>query len=144
MAKTLAMSPLVASLLVLPLARPAAAQTNASPVVQEAGRLVDDLIADPGKRDALCAYRAAQEGVGAAQANPGAATALNPGLRALQQQQMQMDAMRHLGAAQGGLRAAADAVDPRFYNAMQAIGLGDMNHYLAASVRIEQLCAPQQ
>lgn len=119
------------------LAGPAQAQGN--PRVEEAARLVGAIIADPTKREALCAYQAALSKMGAAQT--GVSSSVTVGKREAQKQQSQIEAMRKLGAAQGEARMAANRISPEFHAAVETLRIGDPLRYLnLVAVRLRQLC----
>lgn len=106
-----------------------------NPVVEAAAERVDKILADPTKKDALCAYMRAREAVGTAMSGQGT-TGRTPGAR----ERQQIEQFRTLGSAQGAARQAAGAVDPEFYQAMETLRIGDFREGIRVDLALRVLC----
>src|SRR5262245_8571553 len=89
-----------------------------SPTIEAAVATVDKTLADPGKKEALCAYVRARAATGTAASNQAAGTT---GRNPIQRERQQVDQLRALGGAQGAERQAASAVDPEFQRAVEIL-----------------------
>jgi hypothetical protein len=108
------------------------AQTSSPPGkigVEAAVVAVDKVLADPSKKEALCAYARARGAVGAAAPNQA------PGITGQ---------FRTLGSAQGAERQAAAAVDPEFQRAVENLRVGDYMQAIRVELALQTLCKPQQ
>jgi hypothetical protein len=102
---------------------------------------VDKALADPSKKEALCAYARARSAVGAAASNQAAGTT---GRNPIQRERQQVDQLRALGGAQGAEREAAGAVDPEFQRAVEILRVGDYMQAIRVELALQTLCKPQQ
>ena len=112
-----------------------------SPALAEAVATVDKTLADPSKKEALCAFVRARQGVGAAMSNYSAGTT---GRNPITRQRQQIDQLGALGAAQGAERQAAEAVDPEFQRAMEILRIADFREGIRVQIALQMLCKPQQ
>jgi hypothetical protein len=116
-----------------------------NPAIEAAVATVNKIMADPSKKEALCAYARAREGVGAAMSAPAAGpTSRNPILRERQREAQQVDQFRALGSAQGAERQAAGAVDPEFAQAVGILRVGNFMEAIRVDLALRALCTPQQ
>jgi len=121
---------------------PAPAQPpTRNPAVEAAVATVDKALADPSKKEALCAYVRAREGTGAAMSNYSAGTT---GRNPITRERQQIDQLRALGSAQGAERQAAAAVDPEFYRAFESLRIGDFREAIRVDIALQRLCKAQQ
>lgn len=112
-----------------------------NPAVEAAVATVDKALADPSKKEALCAYARARGAVGAAASNHAAGTT---GRNPIQRERQQVDQLRALGSAQGAERQAAGAVDPEFQRAVEILRVGDYMQAIRVELALQTLCKPQQ
>lgn len=112
-----------------------------SPAVEAAVATVDKTLADPSKKEALCAYARARGATGAAASNQAAGTT---GRNPIQRERQQVDQLRTLGSAQGAERQAAAAVDPEFQRAVEILRVGDYMQAIRVELALQTLCKPQQ
>jgi hypothetical protein len=112
-----------------------------SPAIEAAVATADKVLADPSKKDALCAYARARGAVGAAGSNQAAGTT---GRNPMQRERQQVDQLRALGSAQGAEREAAAAVGAEFQRAVEILRVGDYMQAIRVELALQTLCKPQQ
>jgi hypothetical protein len=125
------------------LASSTSAQVN--PLIRDAIDLIERLIGDSAKHDALCSYYSALGQITEA-SKPAPFTALdvlppcNVAARRLREEEKQIEPLRKLGAAQSGERIAANQVDPGFHDAMDTLMIGDTSSWALMTFKIHDLC----
>ena len=119
----------------------APAPAERSPAIEAAVATADKVLADPSKKDALCAYARARGAVGAAASNQAAGTT---GRNPMQRERQQVDQLRALGGAQGAEREAAAAVGAEFQRAVEILRVGDYMQAIRVELALQTLCKPPQ
>ena len=112
-----------------------------NPAVEAAVAMVDKTLADPSKKEALCAYARARGGVGAAASNQAVGTT---GRNPIQRERQQVDQLSALGGAQGAEREAAVEVGAEFQRAVEILRVGDYMRAIRVELALQTLCKPQQ
>jgi hypothetical protein len=112
-----------------------------SPAIEAAVATADKVLADPSKKEALCAYARARGATGVAASNQAAGTT---GRNPIQRERQQVDQLRALGAAQGAEREAAAAVGAEFQRAVEILRVGDFMQAIRIELALQTLCKPQQ
>ncbi len=100
-----------------------------NPAVDAAVATVDKVLADPSKKEALCAYARTRGATGAAASNQAAGIT---------------GQFRTLGSAQGAERQAAGEVDAEFQRAVEILRVGDYMQAIRVELALQTLCKPQQ
>jgi hypothetical protein len=112
-----------------------------NPTVEAAVATLDKALADPSKKEALCAYVRARGAAGAAASNQAAGTT---GRNPIQRERQQVDQLRALGSAQGAERQAAAEVGAEFQRAVEILRVGDYMQAIRVELALQTLCKPQQ
>jgi hypothetical protein len=112
-----------------------------NPAVEAAVATADNVLADPSKREALCAYARARGATGAAASSQAAGTT---GRNPIQRERQQVDQLRALGSAQGAEREAAAAIGAEFQRAVEILRVGDYMQAIRVELALQTLCKPQQ
>jgi hypothetical protein len=112
-----------------------------NPAVEAAVATVDKTLADPSKKEALCAYARARGAVGAAASNQAVGTT---GRNPIQRERQQVDQLRALGSAQGAEREAAVEVGAEFQRAVEILRVGDYMRAIRVELALQTLCKPEQ
>ena len=112
-----------------------------NPAVEAAVATVDKTLADPSKKEALCAYARARGAAGAAASNQAVGTT---GRNPIQRERQQVDQLSALGGAQGAEREAAVEVGAEFQRAVEILRVGDYMRAIRVELALQTLCKPQQ
>jgi hypothetical protein len=128
----------VANAQVPPAPSPPAAR---NPAVEAAVATVNKMLADPSRKEPLCAYARARGATGAAASNQAAGTT---GRNPIQRERQQVEQLRALGSAQGAEREAAAEVGAEFQRAVEILRVGDYMQAIRVELALQTLCKPQQ
>jgi hypothetical protein len=112
-----------------------------NPAVEAAVATVDKTLADPSKKEALCAYARARGAAGAAASNQAVGTT---GRNPIQRERQQVDQLSALGGAQGAEREAAVEVGAEFQRAVEILRVGDYMRAIRVELALQTLCKPEQ
>jgi hypothetical protein len=128
----------VANAQVPPAPSPPAAR---NPAVEAAVATVNKMLADPSRKEPLCAYARARGATGAAASNQAAGTT---GRNPIQRERQQVEQLRALGSAQGAEREAAAEVGAEFQRAVEILRVGDYMQAIRVELALQTLCKAQQ